>query len=69
MAAWTKIFCAALIATAGCAQMTESQCRASDWYQVGYRDADLYGLRTTYYNAAGKIDRATLLARTSPAPS
>jgi hypothetical protein len=36
---------AALLALAGCAQMTETQCKSSDWYQVGYRDADIYGLR------------------------
>jgi hypothetical protein len=29
---------------AGCA-MTESECRGTDWYQLGYRDADPYGLR------------------------
>ena len=29
----------------GCVQMSESECRAADWYQVGYRDADSYGLR------------------------
>ena len=46
MAVWTRALVAALaLAAAGCAQMTESQCRASDWYQVGYRDADAYGLR------------------------
>ena len=25
--------------------MTESECRNADWYQLGYRDADPYGLR------------------------
>ena len=46
MAVWTKALAAALLlAATGCAQMTETQCRASDWYQVGYRDADIYGLR------------------------
>lgn len=34
-----------VLAATGCAQMTESECRASDWYQVGYRDAEIYGLR------------------------
>ncbi len=34
--------CAAL---AGCASMTESECRTADWYKLGYRDADPYGLR------------------------
>jgi hypothetical protein len=46
MVAWTStVVMAALLALAGCAQMTESQCKSSDWYQVGYRDADIYGLR------------------------
>lgn len=44
--AWTRALAvAAVLAATGCAQMTENQCRASDWYQVGYRDADIYGLR------------------------
>ena len=45
-AAWIRAAAAAcLLASAGCAQMTETQCRADDWYQIGYRDADIYGLR------------------------
>ncbi len=45
-AVWIKALATALVlAAAGCAQMTETQCKASDWYQVGYRDADIYGLR------------------------
>ena len=48
-AAWTKerfgLALAALLLLAGCASMNETQCRAADWYQVGYRDADTYGLR------------------------
>ena len=30
---------------AGCAAMSEPQCRSTDWYQLGYRDGDVYGLR------------------------
>lgn len=45
MAAWTSALATVAILAAGCAQMTENQCRASDWYQVGYHDADIYGLR------------------------
>jgi hypothetical protein len=30
---------------AGCAQMSETACRGADWYQVGYRDGEIYGLR------------------------
>ena len=43
-AAWTS---AALAFTlfAGCMQMSESECRSADWYQIGYRDADNFGLR------------------------
>ena len=45
-AAWTRALAVvAVLGAAGCAQMSETQCRASDWYQVGYRDADIYGLR------------------------
>lgn len=34
---------------AGCAAMSESECRSADWYQVGYRDADPFGLRPQFY--------------------
>jgi hypothetical protein len=37
--------CAVTTVAAGCAQLSETECRASDWYQVGYRDGDVYGLR------------------------
>ena len=30
---------------AGCMHMSESECRSADWYQVGYRDGDNFGLR------------------------
>lgn len=44
--AWSKASIAlACLLAAGCAQMTESQCKSADWYQLGYRDADIYGLR------------------------
>ena len=46
MAARTRIAAAAcVVAAAGCAPMTETQCKAADWYQLGYRDAEIYGLR------------------------
>lgn len=46
MAVWIRTAAAAgMLALAGCAQMNETQCKAADWYQVGYRDADIYGLR------------------------
>lgn len=43
-AVWTSL-AAAVILTAGCASMDPAQCRSVDWYQMGYRDADIYGLR------------------------
>ena len=36
---------AACLALAGCSTMSETACRSADWYQIGYRDADPYGLR------------------------
>src|ERR1700693_2856934 len=36
---------AACVLLGGCAVMGESECRSADWYQLGYRDADPYGLR------------------------
>ena len=30
----------------GCATpMTEAECRAADWYQIGHADGDIYGIR------------------------
>lgn len=46
MAVWTRpLAVAAILAVAGCAQMSEKECRAADWYQIGHRDGDIYGLR------------------------
>src|SRR5438045_3419536 len=36
---------AILLLAAGCMSMDDGQCRSADWYQVGYRDGDIYGLR------------------------
>ena len=33
------------VAAAGCAGMSEPECRAANWYNVGERDALIYGLR------------------------
>jgi hypothetical protein len=41
----SSLLIAACALLAGCMQMSESECRAADWYHLGYRDADSYGLR------------------------
>jgi hypothetical protein len=43
--AWTRAVLLACALLSGCASMTETQCRSADWYQLGYRDGDVYGLR------------------------
>ena len=43
-AAWSSVIAAVLL-IAGCMTMDETQCRGADWYQLGYRDGDIYGLR------------------------
>lgn len=35
----------AALLMAGCAPMTADQCRGADWYRLGYRDGDVYGLQ------------------------
>jgi hypothetical protein len=35
-----------LLLLAGCATMTESECRGTDWYKRGREDAELYGSRS-----------------------
>ena len=44
-AAWTSALALAAALCAGCAPMSETECRSADWYEVGYSDADPYGLR------------------------
>jgi len=41
-----------VLALAGCAQMTETDCKAADWYQVGYRDGDVYGIQPQFHRYA-----------------
>ncbi len=45
MAAWIRAVALSSLLVCGCAAMSESECRSADWYQLGYRDADPYGLR------------------------
>ena len=35
----------AMLLLSGCAGMTQTECRSANWYERGYRDGDLYGLR------------------------
>ncbi|MDQ5848729.1 MAG: DUF2799 domain-containing protein [Pseudomonadota bacterium] len=43
--AWIRALLLGCALLSGCASMTEPQCRSADWYQLGYRDGDVYGLR------------------------
>ena len=36
----------ALLLLAGCAGMSEPECRGTDWYKLGRRDAEIYGSRS-----------------------
>jgi len=38
-------FLAASLLAAGCAPMSESACRSANWYELGEREALVYGLR------------------------
>lgn len=38
MVAWTRLPAVLALLLSGCAAMTESECRAADWYQIGFRD-------------------------------
>ena len=42
---WTRALLPAVALLAGCAPMTEQQCRSASWYQAGEQDALTYGLR------------------------
>ena len=49
MAARTSVLLLLASLLSACASMTEGECRGADWYQLGYRDADPYGLRPQFY--------------------
>ena len=40
-----SILLAAAFIAAGCTTMSAQDCRSADWYALGYRDGDVYGLR------------------------
>ena len=42
---WIKALPVLCVALSGCASMSEPDCRASNWYQLGERDALIFGLR------------------------
>ena len=51
--------CAVLLAA--CATMTEQQCRMTSWYDLGYRDGDVYGIRPQveiYAQQCGSLEPA-----------
>lgn len=39
------LFC---LAAAGCAAMTESECRGTDWYERGRTDARVYAIQPSF---------------------
>ena len=42
----TRATLPALLFVSACASpMGEQQCRSADWYALGYRDGDVYGIR------------------------
>ena len=45
MTSWRNVLPVAAALLAGCAGMTESECRGTDWYKLGERDGLIYGLR------------------------
>lgn len=42
---WTKGWIAAAALAAGCAQITEPECRTANWYQIGEQDGNIWGMR------------------------
>jgi len=40
-----SLLLAASVLLAGCAGLTEQECRTANWYELGERDALVYGLR------------------------
>ena len=39
------LFLTATLLAAGCMNMSENQCRSANWYDLGEREALIYGLR------------------------
>lgn len=42
---WIRVLPLAGVALCGCASMSEADCRGSNWYALGERDALVFGLR------------------------
>jgi hypothetical protein len=42
---WTKSILVACALLPGCAAMSDSECRSANWYELGERDALVYGMR------------------------
>lgn len=53
---------ALLVLLAGCVSMSEQECRSADWYKLGYRDGDSYGLRPQVDAYAAQCSRAGINA-------
>jgi len=55
---WTSsLLVAAGLMVAGCAGMTDTECRAANWYELGERDALVYGLRPQIEQYAYQCER------------
>ncbi|HEX9396480.1 MAG TPA: hypothetical protein VF943_07030 [Burkholderiales bacterium] len=51
----------------GCsAQMTEAECRSTDWYQLGFRDARNYGIQPQIGSLATQCSQVGVRAGETP---
>lgn len=41
----TRLLLLACVLVSGCASISEQECRSANWYQLGERDALIYGMR------------------------
>jgi hypothetical protein len=64
----SSILAACVLLAAGCAApMSAEQCASADWYRLGYRDGDVYGLQAQIVQYAeqcrsASVDRKAYMA-------
>jgi hypothetical protein len=60
-----SVIAAATLLVAGCRTMSSQECASADWYRLGYRDGDVYGMQAQidqYAEQCRTADRRAYMA-------
>ena len=55
-----SVLAAAVALAAGCTTMSAHDCQSADWYRLGYRDGDVYGVQAQIDQYAAQCRSATV---------